>query len=226
QRVGARDLSGARIAGRGPPKRSTTGKNVGVACCCNRAAVGQFVRSTRQSVQPLASVVEPLSVQDCIHLRGRRHLYRPAERPGITKGLCGFTTTEETRAVACRKRDRLVQEEQLCPTAASHHVAVPSFKFTEAGEPGLGRPAPFQKRPSRRVMNDPTIAGEHASLRYRDDVSERRHPVLQRHWIPFKSSAARRPASDRSAEAGRDRATVRRGYTLAAAPPRHAVCRR
>src|SRR5689334_3844927 len=201
-------------------------KNVGVACCCNRAAVGQFVRRTRQSVQPLASVVEPLSVQDCIHLRGRRHLYRPAARPGITKGLCGFTTAEEARAVACCECDRLIEEEQLCPAAASHHVTVPSFKFTEAGEPGLGRPASFQKRPSRRVMNDPTIAGEHASLRYHDDVTERRYPVLQRHWIPFKSSAARCPASDRSAEAGKGPTAARTGWRPAAAPPRHAVCRR
>ena len=134
-------------------------------------------------------MVEPLSVQDGIHFCGPRRPYRPGERPGVTKGLCGLTTAEETRPVTRRERDRLVQKEQLCPAAASHHVAAPSFKFTDTGEPGLRRPASFQQRPGRRVMNNPAVAGEHAFLRYRDDVSERGHPVLQRHW---SGSACRR----------------------------------
>src|SRR5207248_9169232 len=153
------------------------------------AAVGQFVRRTRQGMQPLASVVEPLSVQDGIHFCGPRRPYRPGERPGVTKGLCGFTTAEETRAMTCRKRDRLVQKEQLCPAATSHHVATAASKFAQTGKPSLGRPASFQQRPGRRVMNNPAVAGEHAFLRYRDDVAERGHPVLQRHW---SGSACRR----------------------------------
>ena len=178
-------------------------------------------------MQPLASVVEPLSVQDCVHFRGPRHLRRPAARPGVTKGFCGCTTAEETRAVACRKRDRLVEEEQLCPTAASHHLAPPSLKFAEANEPGLGRPAPFQQGPGRRVMNDPAVAGEHASLRYRDDVTERRHPVLQRHWMRFSLSAEPCPAWDRSAGAGRRPSSCSNsGSGLQQAPPRRAACRR
>ena len=78
-------------------------------------------------MQPLAPVVEPLGVQDGVHFRGPRHPYRPAEHPCVTKGFGGFTTAEETRAVSRRERDRLVEEEQLCPTAASHHrrAAVP-----------------------------------------------------------------------------------------------------
>ena len=31
----------------------------------------------KQGVQPLALLVEPFTVQNCIHLRGRKHLYRP-----------------------------------------------------------------------------------------------------------------------------------------------------
>src|SRR5207248_9113160 len=104
-------------------------------------------------------------------------------RPCTSKRFCGFTTAEETRAMTCRKRDRLVQKEQLCPAAASHHVAPASSKFTKAGEPSLGRPELFQQGPGRWVMNDPAVAGEHAFLRYRDDVAERGHPVLQGHWI-------------------------------------------
>src|SRR5947207_11682163 len=134
-------------------------------------------------MQPLASVVEPLSVQDGIHFCGPRRPYRPGERPGVTKGLCGLTTAEETRPVTRRERDRLVQKEQLCPTAASHHVAPTSSKFTKAGEPSLGRPPLFQQGPGRWVMNNPAVAGEHAFLRYRDDVAKRGHPVLQGHWI-------------------------------------------
>src|SRR5215471_7182211 len=114
-------------------------------------------------------------------MRGRRHRHRPSERPGVTKGFCRFTTAEEAGTVTRRERDRLVQEEQLRPTAASHDLAVASFEFAEAGEPGLGRPTAFQQGPGRRVMNDTAVACEYASLRYRDDVAERRHPVLQCH---------------------------------------------
>jgi hypothetical protein len=128
-------------------------------------------------MQTLASVVEPFGVQDCVHFCGQRHFYRLAARPCDTESFCGFTTAE----VACRKRNCLIQEEQLYPTAASHHFAVPSLKLTETGEPSFGRSASFQQGPSRRVMNDPAVAGEHASLRYRGDVTERRHPVLQHH---------------------------------------------
>src|SRR5712691_5806326 len=64
-------------------------------------------------MESLAAIIEPLRVQDCIHFRSKRHLHRPAERPRVTKGFRGFTTAEETRAVSCGERNRLVEEEQL-----------------------------------------------------------------------------------------------------------------
>src|SRR5438046_10185083 len=134
-------------------------------------------------MQPLASVVEPFTVQHCVHFRGRTQLYRPAERPCTSKRFCGFTTAEETRAMTCCKRDRLVQEEQLCPTAASHYVAAPPLKFAEAGEPGLGRPASVQRRPGRRVMNDRAVAGRYASLRCRAVGTQSQPPVLAPPWL-------------------------------------------
>src|SRR3954463_16452513 len=125
-RIFTRYFYRALIAVHGPPELSATGENVSLPCCCDHAAVGQFVRRTPLGMQSLASMVEPLAVQDCVHLRGRRHLYRPAEGPCVTKCFCRFTPAEETRAVTCRECDRLVQKEQLCPTAASHDGAPPS----------------------------------------------------------------------------------------------------
>src|SRR3954452_20747131 len=112
------------------------------------------------------------------------------------KGFRGFSTAEETRAVSCRERDRLVEKEQLCPTAGTHDRAAAPLEFADANEPGLACPAPVQQRPGCRVMNDPAVAGEHASLRYRNDVAKRRHPVLQNHWVGLKLPAEPIPVWD------------------------------
>src|SRR6185437_12305676 len=111
----------------------------------------------------------------------------------------GSTAAEKARAVSRRERDRLVEEEQFGPTAATHHRAPPVLVFAEADEPGFARPAPVQQSPGRRVMNDPAVAGEHPSLRDRDDVSERGYPVLQRHWNGLSLSAEPCPAGGRLA---------------------------
>src|SRR5216683_5849551 len=116
-------------------------------------------------MQSLAPVVEPLPVQHRVHFRSPRQFGRPALGPGVAKGFRGLTPAEETRAVPCGERDRLVQEEQLGPTAATHDRAPPSLEFTEADEPGLARPASSQQGPDRRVMNDPAVARKYPSLR-------------------------------------------------------------
>src|SRR5437764_3532154 len=134
QCVPARNFYGALVAARGPPECSAMRQGVGLAPGCDHAAVGQFVRATRQGMQPFAPVVEPFGVQDCVQFRSPRHLYRAAERPRVTKCFRRFTTAEEARAVSCRERDRLVQKEQLGPAAATHdHPAAPP-KFAETNE--------------------------------------------------------------------------------------------
>ncbi len=44
-------------------------------------------------MQPLASVVEPLTVQHCVHFRAPRQLYRPAvPRLPVNMPFCGIAT--------------------------------------------------------------------------------------------------------------------------------------
>ena len=202
QRVALRYFHRPVIAARRPTERSAMRHSVGLARGCDHGAVGQFVRTSRYRMHTLAPVIEPFRVQDCVDLRGPRHPCRAAGRPCIAKGFCGVSTAEETRAVSRRERDRLVKKEQLRPTAGTHNRPAASLEFAETNEPGLTCPAPVQQRPGCRVMNDPAIASEHASLRYRNDFTERRHPVLQRHRTGFRPSAERCRASDRSAGGG------------------------
>src|SRR6476469_3892255 len=98
-------------------------------------------------MQSLAPVLEPFRVQYGVDFRGPRHPYRSVEHPSITKGSRGVSTAEETRAVPCRERDRLVEKEQLRPTAGSHDRAAAPLEFADANEPGFACPAPVQQCP-------------------------------------------------------------------------------
>ena len=110
-------------------------------------------------------------------------LYRPAAHPGVTKGLGSLTTGEKAGPVSDRERDRLVEKEQFCPTAATHHRAATPPEFAETNEPGLARPAPLQQRSGCGIMDDPAVAGEPAYCAIATDVAKRCHAVLQRHRI-------------------------------------------
>src|SRR2546430_2350886 len=109
---------------------TSTARTLSTDGMADREEAPGAVTSSRRS-----SVVEPLHVHHGSNCRDRTQLSRPAERPGFTKGFCGFTTAEKTRAMPCRKRDRLVQKEQLCPAATSHHVAMAASKFAQTGKP-------------------------------------------------------------------------------------------
>jgi hypothetical protein len=56
-------------------------------------------------------------------------------------------------------------------------------------EPRLGRPTPAKQRFGCGVVDDPAVAGVKPSLRNRDDIAKRGHPVLQR--SPISSSSSR-----------------------------------
>jgi hypothetical protein len=123
-------------------------------------------------------MVEPLSVQYCIDLRGQGCIPSPCPGPSGTKRFGGPAPAKETWAVTCRQRDRLVQKEKLGPTAAAHYLAPLPLIFGDTKQPCLGRPTPLQQRLGRRVMNDATVPSEQAALGYGDDIAERSHPVL------------------------------------------------
>ena len=156
-------------------------EGVGLPGRGDNGAVGQFVGAAGQSMEPLAAPIEPLRVEDRIDFRGQRQLPRSVPGPRGTKGFRSRAPAEEARPVPGRERHRLVEEEQLRPAAACHHVAPSALEFAKTYEPGLASPAPLQQRAGRGIVNDPAIAAEHAPLRYRQDVAEWRYPVLQRH---------------------------------------------
>src|SRR5271163_2337916 len=116
-------------------------------------------------------MVKPLSVQYCIDLRGQGCLPSPCPGPSGTKRFGGPAPAKETRAVTCRQCDRLVQKEELGPTAAAHYLAPLPLIFGDTKQPCPGRPTPLQQRLGRRVMNDAAVAGEQTPLRDGDDIA-------------------------------------------------------
>lgn len=77
----------------------------------------------------------------------------------------------------CERR-RFVDKEQLRPALPGHHNTTHILVVAAASDPSLGRPASLQQGPRGRVMNDPAITHEEATLIYRDDFAERRDAVL------------------------------------------------
>jgi len=126
-----------------------------------------------------AAPFQPLLVQYRIHLRRQRHLPSSRVFPGGTKCFGIPAATEEARAVTGGERHRFVEKEQLGPATAAHHLPVPPLVFEETNKPRLGGPAPSEQRFGRRVVDDPAVANEKASLRDRDNIAKWGHTVLQ-----------------------------------------------
>src|SRR5215469_17614864 len=140
-------------------------------------------------MEPFMAVVQPLCVQRRIHLRCQRRLLALRLRPGRTKCLSVLASAEKTGAMTCGERDRLIEKEKLGPATAVHYVPLPPLVVENANQPRFGRPAFPEQRLCCRVMDDPAITCEKPPLRYRDDLAERCHPVLQRsataaHHVP------------------------------------------
>jgi hypothetical protein len=125
-----------------------------------------------------AALVEPLCVQDGVNRFGGRPRLTPGSRPGIAKPLRSLAPADKTRAMPRRKSDRLIEEEKLGPASADHNRSAPAFVVAAADEPCLGGPAPVQQSFRRRIMDYAAIAGEHAPLRYGDNLAKRCDTVL------------------------------------------------
>src|SRR5271169_5210012 len=126
-----------------------------------------------------AAAVQPLLVQYGIHLRRQRRLPSLRLAPGGAKCLCSRAAAEEARAMPGGERHRFVEKEKLGPAAAAHHLPVPPLVVEETNKPRLGGPASPEQRFGRRVVDDPAVADEKASLRDRDDIAKWGHTVLQ-----------------------------------------------
>jgi len=128
-----------------------------------------------------AAALDPLVMQDAVDRFGGRAQPAFCGGPGIPKLLGSLASAEKARAMARRKSDGLIEEEQLCSASASHDRSAATFVLTATDEPGLGGPAPVQQRLRFRIVDDATVAGEHAAMGRGDDVAAGSDAILQRH---------------------------------------------
>jgi hypothetical protein len=176
--VSERDLSLYLIALLAPAEQAALRNRVSLANRGNHGAVRQLGDRSRYGMDPFAAAVQPLLVQYGIHLRRQRRLPCLCLAPGGAKCLGISAAAEEARAVTCGKGHRFVEKEKLGPAAAAHYLPVPPHVVENTNEPRLGRPAPPEQRFGCRVVDDPAVADEKASLRDRNDIAKRGHPVL------------------------------------------------
>src|SRR6185312_7295385 len=132
-------------------------------------------------MQALASILQPLAMEHNVHRRRIRSRAAIAGGPGGAKVLGRFAAAEKAGAMSGGERRRLVEEEQLGPTAATHHIPPHALVLADADDPGFRRPAARQQRPRPRSVNDAAIAHEHAALGNGDNLAEGRYAILQRH---------------------------------------------
>jgi hypothetical protein len=76
---------------------------------------------------------------------------------------------------------RLIEEEKLRPSARPHEGAAHAAPLQHADEPSPAGPATRQQLACVRVMDDAAITGKKASLRRRNDITQRRNTILERH---------------------------------------------
>jgi GMP synthase-like glutamine amidotransferase len=153
----------------------------------NHHAVGQRPKLVRLQQAFRVFERQPLGMKTVVHVLhfGARNSQRPAESVGI--GSCRFAPALEAGAVACRQRDHIVEEEEVCPACgarpgvASKDLALAALEPTVANDPGLRGPAPAGEGLSSRVVNDAAIAREQATRGRSVNLTERIYPVLQWH---------------------------------------------
>src|SRR6185369_7317315 len=105
-------------------------------------------------MQALLPSVEPLAMERLVHLARPRLQAAIALRPGRAERLGRLAPAEEARPMTGGERRGFIQEEELGPAPAAHHPASHAFVGAETDDPGLARPAPAQKPPGERVMDD------------------------------------------------------------------------
>src|SRR5262249_40890716 len=80
---------------------------------------------------------------------------------------------------ARRRAPPLRRERKARSSCGAQPLPVPPLVAENTKEPRLGRPAPLEQRFGCWVVDDPAVADEKASLRDRNDIAKRGHPVLQ-----------------------------------------------
>src|SRR5438552_14288929 len=119
---------------------------------------------------PLLSPGEPLAIKPRVNVARQHAPDAVAILPRCAKPVGVVAAAEEARAMSRRQCSCLVEEEQLGPAAAAHHLAPAASEFADASEPRPARPAP---RPRLRsgIVDDAAVAGEHPAMRRGDDFA-------------------------------------------------------
>src|SRR5262249_37907167 len=124
------------------------------------------------------------------------------------------------RPVTGGERGRLVEEEEAGVATRRHRPIRPvtAAKFQPAGDPPLHLPLPPDD--SAVVVQAPAVGVHEAALRRREQLAERRHPVLSRHQIvrtilPSCSPASSRSCAARISSSGSTSSTTGRARPLA-----------
>ena len=138
-------------------------------------------RGYRMHVLP--PILEALAMQDRVDGGGGGKRRALGGRPSRAKQFRRFTPTKKSRAVTRRKGHGLVEEEKLGPAPPSHYRAASSLILATTHQPCLCRPPSGQQGLCHRIMDDTTIAGEHAPLGDGDDLAEGCDAVLKVHFL-------------------------------------------
>src|SRR5688572_24807286 len=107
---------------------------------------------------PLGAAVEPLGVQDDVHLRRPRARFALARaRPQKCEGVGVRAAAFEARPVPGGERCHLVEKEQT-GKALAPHLTVPAPERQQTADPGARGPAPRGERAVVAVKAPATIA--------------------------------------------------------------------
>ncbi len=131
----------------------------------------------------LPPVLEALAMQDRVDGSGGGRQRALGSRPSRAKQFRSFTPAKKARAVTRRKGHGLVEEETLGPGPTSHDGAASSLILAATHQPCLCRPPSGQQGLCHRIVDDATIAGEHAPLGDGDDLAEGCDAVLKMHFL-------------------------------------------
>lgn len=149
------------------------------AVVCIERPTGQVGRLCRVGSLKPRSRPYPGSVQDTIHVFRRRRLSRRGF-PRTPKCCVISSTAIPARSVACRQSNCLVEEEQLGPVSAGHHVAFASLPIQFTRNPRVVRPSPV-RQVFIRAMEYSSVASQCPSIRDRNKFTSRKYAILQWH---------------------------------------------
>ncbi len=125
-----------------------------------------------------------LRVQADIHLVSSRNMGPAvAACESLTESHRIRVAAFEARAMSRRKRRRLVEEKKFGITVAEN-LSPAALEAELATDPASRGKTPLPEREGERIVKAPSPIAEHRPpFRRRDDLAERRHPVLQRHGV-------------------------------------------